>query len=81
MMDLTAIALAGTLGLVALLLSGHFLSRAWAGWLDLKRIELTSAGPRADQPVASANGGERIELADLKSRIRKLEAIASGIDL
>jgi hypothetical protein len=51
--------------------------KGWQGWLELKRMELTgrqageNRGPMAD----------RIEMADLKERIRKLEAIAAGIDL
>jgi hypothetical protein len=79
-MDPVAIALAGVLALCALLIAGHFASTAWKGWLDLRKLELASGRPQADQPVAPA-GGERIELADLKARVRKLEAIASGIDL
>lgn len=51
--------------------------RAWNGWLDLKRFELThDAGDRHLPPA-----GGRIEIADLKERVRKLEAIAAGIDL
>ncbi|MBU7581271.1 MAG: hypothetical protein KAF27_12545 [Porphyrobacter sp.] len=56
--------------------------RAWQGWLDLKRRELdrAPAGHGAlDEP--SGMGTARIELADLKERIRKLEAIASGVEL
>jgi hypothetical protein len=80
MMDILGIALAGIIGLAALLLAGHFASRAWSGWLDLKKLELANGRPQADEPVA-AGGADRIELADLRARIRKLEAIASGIDL
>ena len=80
MMDLFATALAGALGLAALLLAGQFAMRAWSEWLDLKKLELASGRPQADQPVA-ASGSDRIELADLRARIRKLEAIASGIDI
>ncbi|HEX6071411.1 MAG TPA: hypothetical protein VFY95_00175 [Sphingomicrobium sp.] len=51
--------------------------RAWNGWLELKRFELThDAGERGLPPA-----GGRIEIADLKERVRKLEAIAAGIDL
>jgi hypothetical protein len=51
--------------------------KGWRGWLELKRLELTSAHP------ASTHGGtmERIEMADLKERIRKLESLAACIDL
>ena len=56
------------------------LLRAWQGWLELKRRELDGhSGQRADE--GSTMGAARIELADLKERIKKLEAIASGVDL
>jgi len=51
--------------------------RAWNGWLELKRFELTHDA--ADRGLPPASG--RIEMADLKERIRKLEAIAAGIDI
>ncbi len=51
--------------------------KGWQGWLELKRFELTQCGAtRTAQPA-----GGRIEIADLKERVRKLEAIAAGIDL
>ncbi|HXC73712.1 MAG TPA: hypothetical protein VN640_03440 [Sphingomicrobium sp.] len=51
--------------------------KAWNGWLDLKRFELTHDA--ADRTLPPASG--RIEMADLRERVRKLEAIAAGIDL
>jgi len=51
--------------------------KAWNGWLDLKRFELTHDS--ADRTLPPATG--RIEIADLRERVRKLEAIAAGIDL
>lgn len=51
--------------------------KAWNGWLELKRLELTH--DLGDRHLPPASG--RIEMADLKERIRKLEAIAAGIDL
>ncbi|MGI9375148.1 MAG: hypothetical protein ACR2PC_03455 [Tsuneonella suprasediminis] len=59
--------------------------KGWQGWLSLKERELergiasVRAPTEADQ--GSAMGAARIELSDLKERIRKLEAIASGVDL
>ena len=51
--------------------------KGWQGWLELKRYELShAAGDRMLPPA-----GNRIEMADLKERIRKLEAIAAGIDI
>ena len=81
MTDLSIVALTGALVLTGLLVAGAFASRAWSGWLEIRKLELASGQPRADEPIAAAAGTDRIELADLKARIRKLEAIASGIDL
>jgi hypothetical protein len=47
------------------------------GWLELKRFELTHLTAEKGLPPA----GNRIEIADLRERVRKLEAIAAGIDL
>lgn len=49
------------------------LLKGWQGWLDLRRAEL--GGAARPSPAM-----ERIELADLKERIRKLEAIAACVD-
>lgn len=51
--------------------------KAWNGWLELKRFELTH--DTADRTLPPASG--RIEIADLRERVRKLEAIAAGIDI
>ncbi len=64
--------------------------KGWQGWLSLKSRELDlragtaaahSAPHPADEPDVGPGTVARIELADLKERIRKLEAIASGVDL
>jgi hypothetical protein len=52
----------------------------WRGWLSLKRHELAIAGDNA-ATAAMPSASQRIEVADLKERIRKLEAIAAGVDL
>lgn len=67
--------------LIGLALVAAALLRAWAGWLDFKRQELDRAHPRTGTDQGSGIGTARIELADLKERIRKLEAIASGVEL
>jgi hypothetical protein len=52
--------------------------KGFTAWIDLKRTELgTSRGPVEAHPST----GNRIEIADLKERLRKLEAIAAGVDL
>ena len=54
-------------------------TRAWKGWLELRRLEIASRGA---QPEAAEDGiGVRIELADVRERLKKLEAIASGVEL
>ena len=60
------------------------LSIVWAwsfkNWLDLKRTELgTGDLPAPQRPAAGI--GSRIELADLRERVKKLEAIAAGVDM
>ncbi len=72
---MTYLALAG-FGLFALGIAAMALLRGWEGWLALKRMELAGKGPLPSTPAM-----ERIELADLKERIRKLESIAACVDL
>lgn len=69
-------AAAGLAGLA--MLTGAALT-GWRGWLAFKQQELTAGDPHAALTMPSA--GTRIEIADLKERIRKLEAIAAGVDL
>ncbi|RVT43096.1 hypothetical protein [Sphingobium algorifonticola] len=64
-------------GLSAIAIVAVTALRGWNGWLDLKRAELMRQGSDAGAPSVS----NRIEVADLKERIRKLEAIAAGVDL
>ena len=51
--------------------------KGWQGWLELRRFELTHDTAERTLPPA----GNRIEIADLRERVRKLEAIAAGIDI
>lgn len=73
---LTYLAVAG-FGLMALSIAVLAALKGWQGWLDLKRLEL--AGHRQSEGRSPAF--ERIEMADLKERIRKLESIAACVDL
>ena len=52
----------------------------WREWLRFKNRELDQHGATLTAP-AGATAGARIEMADLRERIRKLEAIAAGVDL
>lgn len=57
--------------------------RGWRDWIQLKREELAAghAVVAAAQDPSVPHAGSRIEIADLKERLRKLEAIAAGVDL
>jgi len=69
---LASFALAGlSIALVAAL-------KGWQGWLEVKRMEVSGAATTGEPRSAAM---ERIEIADLKERIRKLESIAACIDL
>ena len=54
---------------------------SWKGWLELKRHQSDIGRPEADLPPATRHVAGRIELADLRERVRKLEAIAAGVDM
>ncbi|MBN8830245.1 MAG: hypothetical protein J0G94_06345 [Sphingomonadales bacterium] len=59
--------------------------KGWNGWLALKRAELdlisAQRAATADAGPGAVSAATRIDVADLKERIRKLEAIAAGIDV
>jgi hypothetical protein len=73
---LTTITLASS-GLAGLSIATFASLRGWQGWLEVKRLELAGTARQERRSPA----GEMIEVADLKERIRKLESIASCIDL
>ena len=70
------IALSGS-GLLAIGLASAALLKAWHGWLELRRLEL--AGRRGGR--SRTGSAPRIELADLRERVRRLESIANGAEL
>ena len=75
------IILGGT-SLAAIAIVAFAMLRGWQGWLTLKEHELERGrAPTREPEIGSGLGAARIELSDLKERIRKLEAIASGVDL
>ncbi|MES2444702.1 MAG: hypothetical protein V4574_17900 [Pseudomonadota bacterium] len=53
----------------------------WRGWLALKHEELGDRQAASMPAAPTTSAASRIEMADLKERIRKLEAIAAGVDL
>lgn len=69
------IALASTVVLALSILSAAAL-RAWRDWLDVRRLEIEAR--RGGGRLANRDGETR--LSELKERVRRLEAIASGVD-
>jgi hypothetical protein len=69
----------GILGLAGIGMVTAGALRGWKGWLELKRLEFQVRN--AETAFPAPNTTSRIEIADLKERIRKLEAIAAGVDL
>lgn len=77
MTDPVSIALVGACVLATLIVASVAMLKGWRGWLELKRLEIDRGHGAA--PVSRARG--QIEIADLKQRVRNLEAIAAGIDV
>ncbi len=79
MIPVESLLVLSTASLAGLGIVSGFAAWAWAGWLRLRNHELdhNRSSGHADLPAI----GQRIDLADLKERIRKLEAIAAGVEL
>jgi hypothetical protein len=60
----------GLAAVAALLMAGL---RMWQEWIELKRSEIA----RKTRPA----GEEKVDIAELRVRVRQLEAIASCVDL
>ena len=80
MLPLDSLVVLSSSGLIALAMVAGVAAWSWKGWLQLQlhrdhREPHSSAG--GDLPAI----GARIDLADMKERIRKLEAIAAGVEL
>ena len=69
-------AVTGLAGLAMVVAAGL---AGWRNWVALKRREIEARGEPTVRPERAA--GARIEIADLRERIRKLEAIAAGVEL
>ena len=53
--------------------------KGWRSWIEFRRFEISAGRGPADAPELPP--AVRIEMAHLKERLRKLEAIARGVDL
>ena len=73
----TFIALSAS-GLVAAALASGAALRGWSGWLALKRLEIAA---RRDGRVSGTAPVWKSDLGELRERVRRLEAIASGTEL
>jgi len=65
--------------LFAMILTAYTVVRIWNEWIGFKRAELNQQFD--GEPQSELSPISRIEVADLKERVKKLEAIAAGIDL
>ena len=72
MSDPTLLVSLASAGTMAVALTAAAALKGWRQWLDLRRAELDRRGGRA-RPAAGP-------LADLRARVRRLEAIADGMD-
>lgn len=83
MMDSTIVIAASCL--FGICVVAYVMLRAWQDWIALKRQELERGKTNNSMAVeiegGASVGAARIELADMKERIKKLEAIASGVEL
>ena len=79
MTDLSVTLLSGAIALAALVILSLAALRGWGQWIALRRHEIDRRADTAQSPPAST-ATSRIELADLRERVRKLEAIAAGVD-
>ncbi len=75
MTDATVIACAAIIALSILALA---MLKGWQDWIAFRSHECEIVRRGAGGP---RHGAARIEIADLRERIRHLEAIASGVDL
>lgn len=73
-----------SLGFLSVAVMSLVALNGWRDWISLKRFEMEHAGAHhlhSDAEGSSQNTASRIEIADMRERLRKLEAIAAGVDL
>ena len=73
--DIPGAAVLAAAALIGLAILARTALTAWNGWLDLKRAELARPADGTHHALGM------IDLSDIKERLRKLEAIAAGVDL
>jgi hypothetical protein len=75
MADPTHLFALAAIGILAVAIAAAAALRGWQGWLELKRLELGGGVESRRRSVP-----QRIEMADLRDRVRRLESIANGTD-
>ena len=55
--------------------------KGWREWIGLQRLSIQGGTAVREPGNGPPSSAARIELADLRERVRKLEAIAAGVDL
>ena len=66
---LVALGLAGTVAIGVAAAAGL---KGWQGWLELRRLEVEN------KPLPKSSTSTRLEIAELRNRVRRLEGIANG---
>ncbi|MFL6844644.1 MAG: hypothetical protein ACJ8ER_07160 [Allosphingosinicella sp.] len=59
-------------GLIGVALASAAALKGWSGWLELRRLDIARRGP--------VPSDARPQLGELRARVRRLEAIASGVE-
>ena len=77
MLDPASLVALSASGLVAIGFASAAGLKGWTGLLELRRLEI--AGRRGG--AARTASGARVELVDLRERVKRLEAIANGAQL
>ena len=80
-MDLTTTLTMAVAALAGTTVIAVFGLKAFQEWVALKRFEFETLRTATMTSGAVPTAAARIDVADLKERIRKLEAIAAGVDL
>ena len=74
--DPAMLLIVGSTGTAGIGIAAAAALRGWREWLDVRRLEIGGRPAGGRRPGA----GTRVELADLRARVRRLEAIANGGD-
>lgn len=81
MQEPTTILIVTAAALLGLTILAATILRGWNDWIALKQMELRQRQDGDDAGHDQYSTTTRIELADLRERLRKLEAIAAGVEL